>query len=300
MILSDFIRNVCYALKGTDDDPPASGDDDWNYWTTTANRLKDEWVDDVSQDWQSLFKTTPPVEPGTVTTNGTSTLTGSGTNFTDYNVGDTVLVSGETVRTIATIVSDTSLTVTLAFSTSAATLTFYHSSIVAVGQQTYNMHRSFVNPSDSICVLRTDNNKDYYDLIKAQERPKTPGTIGKQMGYLTGNEADPPITLTLVADIVSASQTVGGTLTVPGFYRPADIDKTDDNAIIPVDNPQWLVMATAAEVAFNDITYEDKFADLQGKANEEYRKKLRKNNRATYGNVRQTPYKIHNRISGFR
>lgn len=60
---------------------------------------------------------------GTVATNGTTTLTGTGTNFLSvYNVGDSIYVDGETVRTIATVPSNTSLTVTSAFSTTASSL----------------------------------------------------------------------------------------------------------------------------------------------------------------------------------
>jgi len=62
---------------------------------------------------------------GTVATSGTTTLTGTGTQFTNtFKVGDTITVSGETVRTIATISSDTSLTVTVAFATSASSLSY--------------------------------------------------------------------------------------------------------------------------------------------------------------------------------
>lgn len=74
------------------------------------------------------FMSTVPTQPsglGTVDTNGTTTLAGTGTKFLEeLNVGDTILVSGETVRTIATITSNTSLTVTAAFSTSASGLSF--------------------------------------------------------------------------------------------------------------------------------------------------------------------------------
>jgi hypothetical protein len=60
---------------------------------------------------------------GTVTTNGTTTLTGSGTNFTSvYRTGDSIYVDGETVRTVSAVASDTSLTVTAAFSTSVGSL----------------------------------------------------------------------------------------------------------------------------------------------------------------------------------
>ena len=62
---------------------------------------------------------------GTVTTNGTTTLTGSGTQFLNtFKVGDTITVSGETVRTIATITSNTVLDTTVAFATSASSLTY--------------------------------------------------------------------------------------------------------------------------------------------------------------------------------
>jgi hypothetical protein len=58
---------------------------------------------------------------GTVTTNGSTTLNGSGTNFdADIAVGDTILVSGETVREVDEINSGTQLTVTTAFSTSVS------------------------------------------------------------------------------------------------------------------------------------------------------------------------------------
>ena len=49
----------------------------------------------------------------------------TGTQFTNtFKVGDTITVSGETIRTIATIPSDTSLTVTVAFSTTASSLSY--------------------------------------------------------------------------------------------------------------------------------------------------------------------------------
>jgi len=61
---------------------------------------------------------------GTVATAGTKTLTGTDSNFTDYAVGDTITVSGETVRTIETLTNDTLLTVTVAFSNTDSELTY--------------------------------------------------------------------------------------------------------------------------------------------------------------------------------
>jgi hypothetical protein len=65
----------------------------------------------------------PLFNVGTVATGGNTTLTGTGTNFLSvYQVGDSIYVDGETVRTIATVASNTSLTVTAAFSTTASAL----------------------------------------------------------------------------------------------------------------------------------------------------------------------------------
>ena len=65
------------------------------------------------------------VGEGTVSTVATTALTGVETNFSDYSVGDSIYVDGETVRPIATIVSDTSLTVTGEFTTTASNKTYY-------------------------------------------------------------------------------------------------------------------------------------------------------------------------------
>jgi hypothetical protein len=61
---------------------------------------------------------------GTVTTAGTTALTGDDTTFTDYRAGDIIKVVGETNRTIATVTDDENLTVSAAFSTSETDLAF--------------------------------------------------------------------------------------------------------------------------------------------------------------------------------
>jgi hypothetical protein len=73
-----------------------------------------------------LFSVVQPVlGVGTVTTASTTALVGSATQFTNtFKVGDSITVSGESVRTIATITDNLNLTVTVAFSTSASGLTY--------------------------------------------------------------------------------------------------------------------------------------------------------------------------------
>lgn len=60
---------------------------------------------------------------GTAAINGT-TVTGTDTNFTDYAVGDTITVAGETTRIIGTLSNDLLLTVTVAFTTPTSGLTY--------------------------------------------------------------------------------------------------------------------------------------------------------------------------------
>lgn len=67
----------------------------------------------------------PLYNVGVVATNGSTTLTGTGTNFlTVFQTGDSIYVDGETVRTVLAVTSNTSLTVTAAFSTTASSLKY--------------------------------------------------------------------------------------------------------------------------------------------------------------------------------
>lgn len=138
---------------------------------TNASRFFWTWVDNTDWDvgmydfssFTDSFMTgtaTLPSGTGTVTTNGTTTLSGSGTAFTtQLRIGDRINVSGETVRFVATISSDTSLTVTSAFSTSSAGLSFTyfpvgstanvpHPMIVGADDILYIGDRNFVHAFD--------------------------------------------------------------------------------------------------------------------------------------------------------
>lgn len=290
MTLTEFIKRVNYALRGTDDEVPTLGDDDWKYWTSLLNRKKDELVDE--KNYASNFNRTAPNEPGTVaTTAASAVITGTGTNFTDYRVGDKFTVSGETEKTILSITSDTVMNATTNMANTATAKTFTHKNIVAVGVQSYYLHRSFTEPSDHVSVLDTNGQYHYFDIIKPQERVHT-----TQNCWISGRN---PKKVTFEADLSASDSIVGGTLHVPGYYRPDDVLDTDANAVIPMDDPNYGVMAVAAQVAFNDIEYDDKFADLNGQANELLKQMNRRNRRGTYGNPRQSPTRV-TRIPGFR
>ncbi len=282
MTLSQFLTRVSYALRGTDDDAPTLGDDESDQWVDTLNRKKDELYEDVTKQWSTSYKATAPNETGTVATTGTTTLTGTSTFFTDYDVGDKLTVDGETVRTIATITSNTVLTVTVAFSNTASAKTFTRSIIIDEADSTYNLHRSFLSPSDRLFVLTTDSDKVFLDVVKPQARDY----INRQV-HISGEN---PQILTFTEDITSTENIVGGELYVPGYYMPDDVSAATD--ILPLPDPNWGVMAVAAEIAFNDIVYEDKSEALNIKANALYKQMDAKNRRGTYADPQRVPYNM--------
>lgn len=64
---------------------------------------------------------------GTLTTSGTNTVTGTGTNFTQLQVGTTIVAGGGQTRTVTAIASNTSLTVDTPFSPNLSGSTFTYS-----------------------------------------------------------------------------------------------------------------------------------------------------------------------------
>lgn len=293
MLVSELITGINYALRAVDDDAPTAGDEEYTYWLATANRKKNELYEDITKQWRSSYTLTP-TEVGTVSTTATTTLTGSSTFFTDYQVGDQITISGETVRTIATIPSDTSLTVTVAFSNTASTKTFTHRHIIAVGVQTYNLNRRFLAPSDTVYVTDTSGNKIYNKIIQPQERnyitdnyyPTSTVTSTLQGVFITDEN---PQVLTFNSDILTGNNLIGGQLFIPAYYMPPDMVAATD--IVPVPDPYWLVMATASEIAFSDIIYEDRAPGINSKSNNLYTMMVRNSRRGTFGSPRVVPTK---------
>lgn len=253
-----FLDNTYGVYRGkVSSRTPAWNSDKANIVIAIGNRKIQEWATDPRNKWNSLFETSAQSEIGTVTTAGSTTLTGTGTFFTDYLVGDKITVNGETERTIDTITSDTVLTVTVAFTTTASSLAFTRSTIVdTTNDLTYKLNRRFFQPSDFAKVVRTDSSIVEYPIVKAQQR-----SIRDQALYVHG----------LAPKKITFAQTIdtgldGGVLTVPGYYTPTAITQATD--IIPVDDPNWLVYITASELARNDASKEDQFPTLVGMAND--------------------------------
>jgi len=210
MIVSAAISRINYVLRGTDEDAPESGTDEWNYWVDTLNRKKDELYRDVSKQWRSSYD----VESlGTVTANATPS---------------------------------------------------------------YNLPTTFLGASSYVYVVTTDGNRHDFEICQPQERDSR-----KQQVFIAGMN---PQVLYFTDEILATDQIVGGTLYMPGYYLPADMTTGTDT--LPVDDPNWLCAAGAAEIAFNDLVYEDKATDLNAKANNLYSLMVKNNARGTYANPR--------------
>lgn len=222
MLVSAFITRVNYVLRGTDDDAPAEGSDDWSYWVDTLNRKKDEIYYDVSKSWTSAY-------------------------------------------------AETAIGTTITASTAPS----------------YNLSATFLQPSNSLYVIDLNGQRHDYEIVQPFE-----ANINTRQAYITGMN---PQVLKFSNEITATDAIVGGTIYVPGYYLPADVDANSDT--VPLPDPNWGVLAVAAEIAFNDITYEDKSADLQAKSNALFSMMVARNRRGTYKNPRKSAYNVR-RIPG--
>lgn len=211
----EFIQYVNDALRGADDDPPASGTDEYDLWMRTASRLNRTRARDISKQWRSDYQV---LNLGTITASSTPT----------FDLDDTFLGAAAGVYAI---------------------------------NPTTDARTDF--------VLIQPQNTDYLN----------------QAVYIAGND---PQVLTFTKEITSSENYVGATLYLPAYVLPDDI--TADGDTIVCDDPDWLVVATAAKIAFSDITYEDKTADLNAEANFLYSQMTKNNRRGTAGNPRTSRY----------
>jgi hypothetical protein len=151
---------------------------------------------------------------------------------------------------------------------------------------TYSLDADFVRASDYIIVTDTSGNEHRIKLVEPELR------VGANEAYISGNN---PQVLNFNGQIIAGSVLVGGTITVPGYYKPSELTLGTD--VVPVDNPNWLAYAVASEVAFNDTSYEDKAPDLLAKANDLYKKMRLMNKKGSAVTPRKTTVTV-NRIRG--
>lgn len=225
MELQTAIPLINYALRGTDDDAPEAGTDDYNHWVAILNRKKDEFFRDASANWVD-----------------------------DYEV-----------RSVGTI-------------TASAALSF-------------DLDTDFLFPTgdsdaSGVYVVDTDGNRHDLTLVKPNERSRF-----NQAVFIAGMN---PRKLYFTAEITATDQLVGGELFISGHFLPSDLAEATD--MLPFPDPQWGVLATAAELADKDLVYEEKYEMLLEKANNLYRQMVLANNSNVHGRKTKTSV---SRIRGF-
>lgn len=154
-------------------------------------------------------------------------------------------------------------------------------SITASETPSFELEAEFLAPANYAYIIDAEDHRTEYEIIKPQEL-----NINKQQIYIAGN----PQTLYFSQEIQSDAQIIDGTLYLPGYFMPDDVTASGEEILI--DDPNWAVMAVAAEIAFNDLTFEDKYPDLNNKANALYIQMVKRNRRGTYGSPRVSPYNV--------
>jgi len=135
-------------------------------------------------------------------------------------------------------------------------------------------------------IIKTDGNRVDVNVIRPQERDSVNRAV-----YVAGSA---PEKLYFTTAIVAGEDIIGGTLYAPAYYLPADLTLAAD--VLPFLDPNWACLAVAAEVAFNDVTYEDKAPDINAKANNLFKMMLKKNK----GQLHNAPQRVGYNIKPIR
>lgn len=129
---------------------------------------------------------------------------------------------------------------------------------------TYDLAEDISDLSDFVYIDTTDGETATFKVLK-----KTNRTGATNCVYLHGSDPK-QMTFTNMPE-----ECVGGTIRAGIYAIPDNI--TRPNQLVPVDRPMWVVLAGAAELAFNDTSREDKYPDLNEMANDEYSKMITAN-----------------------
>lgn len=156
--------------------------------------------------------------------------------------------------------------------------------ISASATPSFDLDDTFLAVAEGCYVIGTDGSRHDFPIIHASEQD-----FNKQAVFVAGQD---PQTLFFSKDISATEGYVGGTLYLPAYVLPDDIAGKNGSETVIVDDIDWLAVATAAKLAFNDITYEDKASDLNAEANSLYKTMIARNRRGTSANPRRSSYNV--------
>lgn len=119
--------------------------------------------------------------------------------------------------------------------------------------------------TDYVRIFHTDG-ESYtdYDIVPADRLKEYYAGVDKESSF--GNKcAQIGSNLVFNREFVSTDPEFGGTIKAPVYTVPSTISADSD--VIPVDNPEWLVVITAAEYVRNDIVRQGQYPNLITEAN---------------------------------
>lgn len=147
--------------------------------------------------------------------------------------------------------------------------------------QTYNL-ASDINKLGDFVYLEDGNNWKQFSVISPLRRREY-----SQACYVTGIN---PQVLTFIDTISATDPWIGSDIKAGAYSIPADV--TTGSSEVTIDNPEWLIYATAAELARNDPAKDDQFDNLLGMANDLYQKMKDANDELGYGQPFDVPVEV--------
>ena len=151
--------------------------------------------------------------------------------------------------------------------------------ITAAAEPSFDLDDNFVSAASDPYVIDAEGGLHPFDLIQPQERDSS-----LQQVFIAGQ--DPQI-LYFSNEITDTETWIGGSLFLPAYSIPDDISTSSGTATVVIEDSDWLVVATAAELAGNDIVYEDRAENLNNEANGLYKDMLATSKRGVYGSQRK-------------
>ena len=127
-----------------------------------------------------------------------------------------------------------------------------------------------------------------FEVVSPQRRKEY-----NQAVYVSGN----PKVLTFIDTIQATDQWIGSSIQVPCYFVPEDVTTGTDDVFI--DSTEWLIYATAAELARNDPAKDDQYGNLVGMANDLYQAMKDNNNIPPYGQPFDIPVEVYSTGEAF-
>lgn len=131
---------------------------------------------------------------------------------------------------------------------------------------------------DTIKVKKDGQEREYTTVP-----PEQAGMYkGQNCCTIAGNK------LVFIDPIRSDDHMIGGQITIPVYLHAPLL--ANQNSIVPVDNPMWLVTMCAAEYARNDILLQNQYGNLIEEANQLMQKMIENNGaQASYRPLHMVP-----------